>query len=605
MAQNNALAGVQAAKTQTSASSRLILQDPLAFDQATQPSLKSSLEMLAEPTSSMEREKARELWESLSLEPEVAQERQSERKRLLARAEQLNQEAAQAKAQSTALTAELAKARDERLNHPLVYAGAAGLLGLGALWWLERRKRMVLQERELDSWARAPLPEEISEKFPPKQLNHDLPESAESVFLLEDAPNSVRDVGHLDLAESSSQIASGVQAPDLQDAPAWTAASQARAAPNALPSEEELLAKSWKQQRSGWKAVSERLLGRATGRSRKNEGLETERSDSAAHPSTILNHEAQSTLIHSDQAAVSTQLLHDDDTHWQEASHAGEHGHNTTPPTRYNTDQENIDLLTKTRVKARQGEDAVEHLLELRMAVNGLCALGRPQGAKNLLLEHIDSCPETCAWAYLEAMNLCEQLAHRDEFETLRKRYRLQFNRMPPYWLEPNAKVIGLDGYTRATHELCTAWAQGRETATTTLAAWLAGPLNGRKLVQLPAYHDLFDLYELLEFAQAIERNTAAADTSLSELDGAERANTFADDASAWAKDPNADFVPTVSLLDLDYEFSSDVTLQEREVAQSEKAVTIVKPGNFSVDFNVTGTQLGGLFSQPADLDKK
>jgi hypothetical protein len=63
--------------------------------------------------------------------------------------------------------------------------------------------------------------------------------------------------------------------------------------------------------------------------------------------------------------------------------------------------------------------------------------------------------------------------------------------------------------------------------------------------------------------------------------------------------------VPTVSLLDLDYEFSSDVTLEEREVAQSEKAVTIVKTGNFSVDFNVAGTQMGSLPSLPATLDKK
>jgi hypothetical protein len=62
------------------------------------------------------------------------------------------------------------------------------------------------------------------------------------------------------------------------------------------------------------------------------------------------------------------------------------------------------------------------------------------------------------------------------------------------------------------------------------------------------------------------------------------------------------EFVPTVSFLDLDYEFSSDVTLEESEVQQSEKAVTTVKTGNFSVDFNVAGTQLGALPSVPAEL---
>ncbi len=599
VAQNLTPAGAALTVKPQAASARLILQDPLAFEQAIQPSLKSSFEMMAEPTGGMDREKARELWESLSLEPEIAQEKQAERKRLLARAEQMAQEAVQAKAQSAALQAELTRARDERLNHPLVYVGTAGLLGLGALWWLERRKRMALQDRELAGWPSAPSSQPREEFFLADQQHaqHSQLEDEQSVFSIDEAPHLEPLASDLKRMKRSPQITGAPSLHGRQVDPQVDAPTQESAAVDGV-SEEQLLAQSWKKKDTGLRAISQRILSSAIGRKLQY--------NSSKFVNTDLENHEKSTLIQPDQAAVSAQILHDTATDFQEVSDYVELAHGQSLQSQYSTDQDNIDLLSRTRVKASQGQDAVEHLLELRMAVNGLRALGRALGAKNLLLEHVDSSPDTCAWAYLEHMNLCEQLDLREEFETMRKRYRQQFNRMAPYWQEPNAKVIGLDGYTRATHELCAAWTQGRETASATLAAWLAGPLLGRKLVQLPAYHDLFDLYELLEFLQALELHESAVQTSQASAAGLpESAQTAAISPEAWLRDVDAEFVPTVSLLDLDYEFSSDVTLQEREVEQSEKAVTIVKPGNFSVDFNVTGTQLGGLFSQPAELDKK
>jgi hypothetical protein len=243
-------------------------------------------------------------------------------------------------------------------------------------------------------------------------------------------------------------------------------------------------------------------------------------------------------------------------------------------------------------------EAALEHLLELRTTVEGLCALGRPQEAALLLATHIGLEPHTTAWAYLEYMQLCERLDKPDEFAQMRHAYRKQFNRMPPYWHEPNANVLGLDGYSRAASELCSAWSRGPQAAQQLIQAWLVGAPIGRKFVQLPAFHDLFDLYELLEFANTLEPAAMpVGQVPVREASVVQPGNLDAND--------DADFLPTVSLLDLDYEFSSDVTLDRREAERAETSVTIVKPGEFSLDFNLEGEQTGGLFSQPSPLAEK
>jgi hypothetical protein len=649
--------------TSNAPQARLILQDPLAFDHATQPSLRASMELAVDPTTaSMEREKARDLWERMSLDPEVAQERQSERKRLRARADQSARESAEAKAQAMELQAQLAKARDERLNHPVVYAGAAGLLGLGALWWLERRKRMLLQERELEMLAQQspPLTDNLA-LSPPVNPSADLaaddahaylPQQG-TTFSLEDSPDLADDFA-TDLAGlpelSPPPLAKAVE-PLIAPAPAPLAVPMAGSKPipvsqanqatedvrsaskqkafasepaspampdwahpknEGLHKEDSLKDSSWHTQDHGLLAISKKVLGSMLRRRSQRDALST---SSASHlPTEISNsshHSAgmSSTLIHEQITTDATQMLYDEEAQEVFEQELLAQQLSAGLAAGYNSHQANIDLLSQTPIIPLRGESPMEHLLELRTAVNGLCALDRPEGAARLLEEHIAADPTTCAWAYLEYMHLSEQMGWREEFETMRKRYRQQFNRMAPYWHEPNSNVLGLDGYARAAGELCAAWTQGVTHSHAVLASWLAGPLLGRKLVQLPAYHDLFDLYEMLEFVQTQSDAPVLAGVS---GDPSKRAVAVGgmlslDALPVLTADAaiEQEFVPTVSLLDLDYEFSIDVTLEESEVQQSEKAVTIVKTGNFSVDFNVAGTQLGALSSEPAELDEK
>lgn len=660
---------------------RLILQDPLAFDQALQPALRRSTELSTEPAATgLEREKARDLWESLSLEPEVAQERQSERKRLLLRSENLVSESAVAKTQAIELQAQLAKARDERFDHPVVYAGAAGLLGLGALWFFERRKRMALQERELDQWAEISPPSVVkpAAKTNRRANDHVFYDSQQgSTFSLEDSPDLAHDfatdlsglpepvvrqtqptaanaseadnsaalpaatsaatptptVVISDLLDTSPALLAKASLPAVDvplnpapDAPAFVQQEEGRASsapewaqPKGAQSKLEpdlrdeqgdaMRDASWRKPERGLLSMSKRVLGNMLRRRAQREELSAASASQLPTENSSTSHHSTaqpSTLLH-EHLDDATQMLYDEEA--QEAFEqellaqqlsAGLHAG-------YDPHRSNIELLAQTRISPLQGETAMEHLLELRTAASGLCALGRPEAAAKLLEEHIAADPSTCAWAYLEHMHVCEQIGWRDEFEIMRKNYRHQFNRMAPYWHEPNSNVLGLDGYARAAGELCTAWAQGVAYAHNTLASWLIGPLLGRKLVQLPAYHDLFELYEMLEYLDPQSDATHAGSKPIEQAVAFKQSDGLL--GAIFSVSPEdmveQEFVPTVSLLDLDYEFSSDVTLQEKEVQQSETAVTIVKTGNFSVDFNVAGTQMGALSSVTAELAKK
>ena len=227
-----------------------------------------------------------------------------------------------------------------------------------------------------------------------------------------------------------------------------------------------------------------------------------------------------------------------------------------------------IDLFSQTRLKPSSPGDGMGHLLELRMASQALCALEQPVLAQRLLAQHIDAVPNTCAWAYLEYLSLCAQLDQREAFEATRMRYRIQFNRLAPYWMEPNSAVHGLDHYERPMAELCAAWPTERAKAL--LQTWLLGNLHARRLFQLPAYHDLLDLYELLEH-----------------LGG----------SATVAAEQDASFMPTVNLLDLDYEFAVDVKLDAQSEGAAMRAIPTVKTGDFAVDVNITQSS-----SQPVPL---
>jgi hypothetical protein len=636
------LRGSSVAVASGTTQARLILQDPMAFDQATQPNLRASMELTATQGPELEREKARELWESLSLEPELALEKQSERKRLLAKAEAAAQDATAARAQTRELEARLATERQERLNHPLVYAGAFALLGMGALWWLERRKRLQLQEREL-----ALLAQET-----PSLLDEDVQlqsQASQMPYSLEDSPDLASDFatdlsglpGSPYYTEKTNQRFDAVltrpdksphsptapiptldavppvsQEHELRSMPEWaqpmnTSESDARL------SHQETAAQSWQAEDRSLLGMSKRVLANIWKRKSQRDALHSSQlsTQSPSGEHTESSHLSTHFLPH-EADHDSTQMPFDEEARRAFEQELIAHNNESLQGEGYDPDQANIDLLSQTRVVPERGESAMEHLLELRTAVNGLTVLGRPEGAAKLLLEHISAEPGTCAWAYLEYMHVCEQMDRRDDFEAMRKQYRQQFNRMASYWYEPNSNVLGLDGYARAANELCTAWTLGIEHARQTLASWLIGPLLGRKLVQLPAYHDLFDLYEMLEYAQqqpvvqavntvaSVPSSEKSAHSAISGRPAHAFAEPLGEDAT-WADEAEQDFVPTVSLLDLDYEFSSDVTLEEREVRESEKAVTVVKTGNFTVDFNVAGTQMGALPSIPAEIGKK
>ncbi len=226
-----------------------------------------------------------------------------------------------------------------------------------------------------------------------------------------------------------------------------------------------------------------------------------------------------------------------------------------------------IDLFSQTRLKPTSPDDGMGHLLELRMAVQALCALEQPLTAQRLLAQHIDAVPLTSAWAYLEYLDLCTRLNQRDAFEAMRLRYRTQFNRLAPYWMEPNSNALGFESYERPLAEFSGVWPTER--AKTLVQTWLLGNLHARRLFQLAAYHDLLDLYELLEHMD--EKMVTAQEA--------------------------VDFSTTVSLLELDYEFSEDVKLFAQSEEEPILAVPTVKTGNFAVDIN-----LGQAASQPASL---
>jgi hypothetical protein len=489
---------------------RLILQNPRALEEAQMPALRLSQEMNVTNEPQLSSAEARQVWESLQLKPGEVIAQSAQLREAKAKTEAATKAVQALQSEVMQLKTQLQEQQATAWQQPAVYAAGAAVLGLGFLWLLERKKKLAAQEHllamtdELRSGLDMSLGPSINfaESLLPAQVFSAPPQ------------------------KQSKQANIAARVPLGHDLPVDSSLRQDAEMQAIAPS-----ASWWKRLKRQSDADAMVSAG----------GYES----SAAYPST--------------QAMVqSTEIdAYEDSTELEDMQ--------APVQAYYDPTQANVELLSQTRIKPASGDDAMGHLLEIRMAVQALCVLGQPLAAQTLLYQHIEAVPNTCAWAYMEYLDLCAQLSQRDEFEAMRKRYRVQFNRLAPYWMEPNASIQALDTYERPMLELSIAWSN-KEEARTLIATWLLGTLHARRLFQLPAYHDLLDLYEMLEFYEA--------------------------------EPPPADWVPTVSLLDLDYEFAIDVKIEAQPEQEALRSIPAVKTGNFAVDFNVAA----GV-SQPAALN--
>ncbi len=505
-------------KPATSPQAKLILQDPRAWDQAQTPALKGSNEISPPSSGQLDAATAQQTWQAMQLTSDEVAEKLSQLHSANVNNQKANQKIQALQVESTNLRQQVQQYESQSWQQPALLATAALALGLTWLWISERKQRLRAQEdmlllHDADNSVLA-MPEGPS-------LNFSEPEQPKIKDLISDPiSDSISPEDLLPYPKPAPVPPAPTQAPafKISTASAKTGASKE--------------ASAW------WK------LGKKKSTSSLN--LADDHRSTSARSSG--NFYAQSTQLEPyDELAELDQL---EDLEQQNG---------------YDHTSAQVELLTQTRIKPVSSEDAMGHLLEVRMAVSALSALDKKDAAAKLLLQHIEAVPNTCAWGYVEYLNLCSLMGRRDDFEAMRKRYRLQFNRLAPYWMEPNAAAQALDTYDRPMSELCAAWPdQGH--AKTLITTWLLGNLHSRRLFQLAAYHNLMDLYEMFEFYDESFTSTP-------------------------------EFVPTVSLLDLDYEFAVDVTIDAQSNQDALRAIPAVKTGGFDVDVNLTQnpTQPGSL----------
>lgn len=493
------------------------------------PTLRLSRELGTVTESGLDRGAAQQIWETLQLKPEDVIAGRTQLREANAKAQVAAQQTQVARAEVGQLQTKLQHLEDTRWKHPAVYGAGAALLGVGWLWLSERKKRLAAQAHaamlfteENSVLAMPEGPSSISEPVTIEPLHSPTPPPACATPPAAAAPltGAVEPI--------TDPIARSITPEDLLP---YIAPQKAAVPVFEPPAPWWKLSKRKPSDKPVKKPVESALSSGGFG---FNDSL----------------HSTQIQASNADEPYEDSTELED--------MHAPD-----VPE--YDIELANVELLTQTRLKPASSEDAMGHLLEIRMAVQALVVLGKPSAALLLLAQHIEEVPNTCAWAYMEYLDLSSNLGQRDAFEAMRKRYRLQFNRLAPYWMEPNGSVQSLEGYERPMAELCAVWPSAERTKVT-IATWLQGTLHARRLFQRPAYHELFDLYEMLEFY---------------------------DDQSPAAPD----FVPTVSLLDLDYEFAVEVKIEPQTDEDVLRAVPTVKTGEFDVDFNLAqgATEMGTL----------
>jgi hypothetical protein len=476
--------------------------------------------------SGLDRDATQQIWEALQLKPEEIIAGRAQVREANAKAQAATLQAQAARAEIGQLQTKLQHLQETRWHHPAVYGAGAALLGVGWLWLSERKKRIAAQEQ-----ATMLMIED------------------NSVLAMPEGPSSISEPVAIEARPSftSLPVPAAAIAPVAQ--PISDPIAESITPEDLLPyiAPEKAIAPIFAPPTPWWKFSKRKPARKPIENALSSGGV----------GSADNYHSTQIQIAQADEPYEGTTELED------------MHAPDLPDVPAYGIELANVELLTQTRLKPASSEDAMGHLLEIRMAVQALAVLGKPSAALKLLAQHIDEVPNTCAWAYMEYLDLSSNLGERDAFEAMRKRYRLQFNRLAPYWMEPNGSVQSLESYERPMAELCAVW-PSLDRAKALIATWLQGTLHSRRLFQRPAYHDLFDLYEMLEFF---------------------------DDQSPAAQD----FVPTVSLLDLDYEFAVEVKIEAQTHDNAMRAVPTVKTGDFDVDFNLAqgATEMGALTRFP------
>ena len=495
------------------------------------------MEMNPAGNSVLSSQEAQQMWEALQLKPEDALAQRNQLTQAQASADAAAKQVKVLQAQAAQLTLQAQAQEATRWQHPAVYGAGAVLLGVGFMWLAERKRRLALQDALLA----------VPHDFYSSVL--EVPQGP-SMHFSEPLHPSWAEPSYVDLAKKQSEIAMPMSLAEAEpgpnpQGPIVDPISAAISSEDLLPYQHldpvppaPHLAAADAGQDAWWRRLKRKPSPSYLG---NLEGL-------SAYPSTQSH--AHSTQMDLAEHGIPQTAAPDPKIH------------------AYDPRPANVEQLAQTHAVPAAYNDAMRQLLEIRMAVQALCALEQSQAAQDLLQQHIDAVPNTCAWAYMQYLELSAQLNQREAFEAMRKRYRLQFNRLAPYWMEPNAAVQTLDTYERPVAELSSVWAQHSEVKNL-LTTWLLGTLHARRLFQLPAYHDLLDLYEMLDFYDA--------------------------------EPLPPDWVPTVSLLDLDYEFAIEVKIEAQSEADILRAIPTVKTGDFAVDFNVTQehTQPGALLPLP------
>jgi hypothetical protein len=536
---------------------RLVVKDVLTADDVVEPSpqLRIDRELLNLPPSAsfMKPDEAAQMREALQLRPEQIIENQAKLAQLEKQLQQARVATQSAQAQAASLQTQLQTAQEQKYQNPVVYSLAALAVGATGLWLLERRRRLATQ----------PV----------------------APFTAQDADDAASEPAALPAADALRESVRAASTRPAQLPPQASPVSVIDPATVDFSPKETYWAP--------WPGLSKlwwRLRGRAT-------------PVASTEPTGSTRIEAYATQIQPSSFERTQMTAYADDEIERELRRMRRPAPVQEPPQAQLESQfaqlsqpaplldemQTLEPLEPEPAQAAaqasesllsaqamlmtiqpfpsSGESVFNHLRSIYIAVNFWRDHAQYETAIDFLSRHIDALPQTSAWAYLELLELALDTNNRTIFEATRHRYRMRFNRLAPYWMEKNTHTRDLLQYDRIMAELCGTWPTER--AQDLIEHWVLGNAQEKRIFDLPAYRDLLGLYELM---------------------------VFVDDATDQVQ-----FLPTVSLLDLDYEFTVDYDPKDIESAGKHAVPTVKLAGTgMDVDVDLDSTQ-----SRPAQLEPK